>query len=183
MQFPMSNRLRASLIAGAVMGGLSAVTVLQHSFIRLICCLWAILGGALAAYLYIRKSPTPARVGEGAILGMLSGVFGALIAFVAFLLTSFYITDRSLFEDQLTRAGFDPEQVSYPLVMVLVGVLAIIVQVGLSLLGGIIGVAIFENRGDGGPGETPPPPPPYYGGTPEATYTSPRPPDSQGPSA
>jgi hypothetical protein len=171
----MSNRVRASLIGGGVMGGLSALTVVpQVPFIRVICCIWAIIGGGLAAYLYVKNAPTPARVGDGAIVGTLSGVFGALIAFAAFLLVSFYVVDRTLFEESIRRAGLNPEQFSYSMIIPLVGVLAIIVQVVLSLVGGIIGVSIFEKRGEDGSG--PPPPPPYYGGTPGGAYTSPPPP-------
>ncbi|MDT4951961.1 MAG: hypothetical protein QOJ02_99 [Acidobacteriota bacterium] len=169
----MSNRVRASLIGGGVMGGLSALTVVpQVPFIRVICCIWAIIGGGLAAYLYVKNAPTPARVGDGAIVGTLSGVFGALIAFAAFLLVSFYVVDRTLFEESIRRAGLNPEQFSYSMIIPLVGVLAIIVQVVLSLVGGIIGVSIFEKRGEDGSG----PPPPYYGGTPGGAYTSPPPP-------
>lgn len=179
----MSNRLRASLIGGGVMGGLSALTVIpQIPFVRIICCIWAILGGAFAAYLYIKKSPTPASVGDGAVVGTLSGVFGALIAFAAFLLASFYVADRNLFEEQIRRAGLSPEQFSYPLIICMVGILAIIVQVVLSLVGGIIGVSIFENRGNGGAGsQSPPPPPPYYGGAQGGAYTMPPPTDTYGP--
>jgi hypothetical protein len=177
----MSNRVRASLIGGGVMGGLSALTVVpQVPFIRVICCIWAIIGGGLAAYLYVKNAPTPARVGDGAIVGTLSGVFGALIAFAAFLLVSFYVVDRTLFEESIRRAGLDPERFSYSMIIPLVGVLAIIVQVALSLVGGIIGVSIFEKRGEDGSG--PPPPPPYYGGTPGGAYTPP-PPGGYGPDA
>src|SRR3982751_188897 len=106
----MSNRLRASLIGGGVMGALSAVTVVpQIPFIRLVCCVWAIIGGALAAYLYVKRSPTPARVGDGAIVGTLAGVLGALIAFAALMFVSFYVTDRTMVEDQIRRAGLNPE--------------------------------------------------------------------------
>jgi hypothetical protein len=173
----MSNRVRASLIGGSVMGGLSALTVVpQVPFVRVICCIWAILGGGLAAYLYVKNSPTPAGVGDGAVVGTLSGVVGALIAFAAFLLVSFYVVDRTLFEESIRRAGLKPEQFSYSMIIPLVGVLAIIVQVVLSLVGGIIGVSIFEKRGEGGSGS--PPPPPYYDGSQGGDYrpTPPAPP-------
>jgi hypothetical protein len=160
----MSNRLRASLIGGATIGALSAVTVIpQIPFVRLICCVWAIVGGALAAYLYIKKSPTPASVGDGAIVGTLAGVIGSLIAFGALMLVSFYMIDRTLFEEQIRRAGLNPERFSFSLIIMLIGIFAILLQVILSLVGGIIGVSIFEQRRDGGAGSTPPPPPPYYG--------------------
>ena len=181
----MSNRVRASLIGGGVMGGLSALTVVpQVPFVRVFCCIWAILGGGLAAYLYVKNSPTPASVGDGAVIGTLSGLVGALIAFAAFLLVSFYVVDRTLFEESIRRAGLKPEQFSYSMIIPMVGLLSVIVQIVLSLVGGIIGVSIFEKRGEGGSGSPPPPPPPtYYGGT-QGDYTlnaPPPPPGSYGP--
>jgi hypothetical protein len=169
----MSNRLKASLIGGVSMGGLSAVTLVpQIPFVRFVCCLWAILGGLLAAYLYVKKAQTRVRIGDGAIIGLLSGAFGALISLIVFLLVSFYIADRTIAEEQLRRAGLN---FSYSSIIILVGVLAFILQIGLSLIGGIIGVALFEGREDGG-GTGSPPPPPYYGGTPGGAYAPPPPP-------
>lgn len=169
----MSDKLRASLIGGAVMGGLSAVTVVpQVPFVRLLCCIWAIVGGAVAAYVYVKKSPKQVSIGDGAIVGLLAGLFGAIISLAAFLLVSFYVTDRNLVEEQLQRAGLT---LSYSSIIMLTAVLAIILQLAQALVGGIIGVAIFERREDGGSGP-PPPPPPYYGGsTPGGAYAPPPP--------
>jgi len=164
-------------MGGAVLGALSAITVLpQLPFIRLICCIWAIVGGALAAYSYVKKSTTPARVGDGAIVGTLAGVIGALIGFAALLFVSFYITDRTLVEEQIRNAGLSPERFSYDFIILLTGCLAFVLQVALSLVGGIIGVSIFEQRGKDGDAGPPPPPPPYYGGPPGTDYAPPPPP-------
>lgn len=170
----MNNKLRPALIGGLVMGVLSAVTVVpQVPFVRFICCIWALLGGVVAAYLYIKQSPTPARIGDGVVLGLLAGVVGSVISFVAFLLVSFYVSDRTLAEEQMERAGL---HITYAAVIWLVGVLAVVLQLVQALVGGIIGVALFERRGEGGNGPAPPPPPPYYGGTPGPTYAPPPPP-------
>ena len=169
----MNDKLRAALTGGLVMGVLSAVTVVpQVPFVRFICCIWAILGGVLAAYFYVKRSPTPARIGDGVALGLLSGASGAAISLVAFLLVSFYVSDRTLAEEQLSRAGLN---VTYASVIWLIAALALVLQLAQSLVGGIIGVALIERRGeeDSGP---PPPPPPYYGGTPGPTHAPPPPP-------
>jgi uncharacterized protein YqgC (DUF456 family) len=169
----MNNKLRAAVIGGLVMGVLSAVTLVpQVPFVRFLCCIWAILGGVVAAYLYIKKSPVPARIGDGVVLGLLSGVIGAAISLIAFLLVSFYVSDRTLAEDQLSRHGL---HISYASVIWMIGVLTVTLQIIQSLVGGILGVALFEQRrGEGGSG--PAPPPPYYGGTPAPTYAPPPPP-------
>jgi len=170
----MNSKLRPALIGGLVMGVLSAVTVVpQVPFVRFICCIWAIVGGVVAAYLYIKQSPTPARIGDGVVLGLIAGAIGSAISFVAFLLVSFYVSDRTLAEEQMARAGL---HITYASVIWLVGVLAVVLQLVQALVGGIIGVALFERRGEGGSGPAPPPPPPYYGGTPGPTYAPPPPP-------
>jgi hypothetical protein len=177
----MSNRLRASLIGGVTIGALSAITVIpQVPFLRLICCVWAIVGGALAAYLYIKSSPKPASTGDGAIVGTLAGVIGSLIAFGALMLVSFYLIDRTLVEEQVRRAGLNPEKFSFALIIMLTGVLAIVIQIGLALVGGIIGVSIFEQRNDGSGGSMPPPPPPFYDGGTGGAYEPPPPPPPSG---
>jgi hypothetical protein len=168
----MNSKLRAGLLGGLLMGVLSAVTVVpQVPFVRFICCIWAMLGGVLAAYLYVKKSPTPARIGDGVAVGVIAGAVGSAISLVAFLLVSFYVTDRTLAEEQLARAGLN---ITYAAVIWLIATLAFILQVIQALVGGIIGVALFERRGEEGP--PPPPPPPYYGGTPAPTYAPPPPP-------
>lgn len=175
----MNSKLRAAVIGGLVMGVLSAVTLVpQVPFVRFLCCIWAILGGVVAAYLYIKKSPAPARIGDGVVLGLLSGVVGAAISLIAFLLISFYVSDRTPAEEELASHGV---RLSYASVIWMIGVLTVILQITQSLVGGIIGVALFESRrGDGGSGSAPPPPPPYYGGTPDPTYAPPPPPPPGG---
>jgi hypothetical protein len=170
----MNNKLRAGLLGGLLMGVLSAVTVVpQVPFLRFICCIWAMLGGVLAAYLYAKKSPTPARIGDGVAVGLIAGAVGAVISLAAFLLVSLYVTDRTPAEEQIARAGLS---VTYTSVIWLIAALAFILQVIQALVGGIIGVALFERRGEEGSGPPPPPAPPYYGGTPGPTYAPPPPP-------
>lgn len=170
----MNNKLRAGLMGGLLMGVLSAVTVVpQVPFLRFICCIWAMLGGVLAAYLYAKKSPTPARIGDGVAVGVIAGVIGSIISLVAFLLVSLYVTDRTPAEEQIARSGLS---VTYASVIWLIAALTFILQVIQALVGGIIGVALFERRGEEGSGPPPPPAPPYYGGTPAPTYAPPPPP-------
>ncbi len=72
----MNNKLKPALIGGVVLGILSVIPFV--SAVNLCCCLWAILGGMLATYLYVKNSPTPVDAGDGAVLGALAGVVGAL---------------------------------------------------------------------------------------------------------
>jgi hypothetical protein len=78
--------LLSALIAGAVMallGNLPLVNVLNC-----ILCIYAWLGGALAIYLYGRfqQGQFSLSLGQAAGLGATSGIFGALIGLLAFLI-------------------------------------------------------------------------------------------------
>ncbi len=76
----MNDKLKPALIGGVVLGLLSVIPIVSLG--NVCCCLWAILGGVLASYLYVKNSPTPASVGDGAILGAMAGLIGAVITLV-----------------------------------------------------------------------------------------------------
>src|SRR5258708_1117653 len=76
----MNNKLKPALIGGVVLGLLSVIPLVN--LVNICCCLWALLGGLLASYLYIKNSPVPARPGDGAILGALAGLVGAVIVVI-----------------------------------------------------------------------------------------------------
>ena len=46
------------------------------------CCLWVICGGALAAYLRQQNSPTQIEAAEGALVGLMAGAVGGVVATV-----------------------------------------------------------------------------------------------------
>ncbi|HKV37466.1 MAG TPA: DUF5518 domain-containing protein, partial [Pyrinomonadaceae bacterium] len=73
----MNNKLKPALLGGLIVGLLSAIP-----FINYCCCIWAIGGGLLAGFLYIKNSPNPVPTGDGAIVGALAGVVGGLIYLV-----------------------------------------------------------------------------------------------------
>ena len=73
----MNNKVKPALIGGVVLGLLSVIPFV--SAVNVCCCLWAILGGMLATYLYVKNSPTPANAGDGAVLGALAGLIGGVM--------------------------------------------------------------------------------------------------------
>src|SRR2546428_801855 len=73
----MNSKLKPAIMGGLVVGFLSAIPFIN--WLNICCCLWAIIGGALASMVYIRNSPTAARAGDGAVLGVLAGLIGAAI--------------------------------------------------------------------------------------------------------
>ncbi len=185
----MNSKLRPAIIGGVVMGLLSGLPYVNLG--NMACCLWVVLGGALATYLYIRQSPTPVDMGEGALLGLLAGVFGAvvqLIVGVPIAIMTGYPVQRLLIN---LMERMNPEQADsyrqrleevmsrsfaeqfFASIFSLGTLLVFIITVVFALVGGLVAVPLFEKRkADTGP----PPPPPYYGGTPGGAYAPPPPP-------
>ncbi len=77
-----------ALVAGIVIGLLGNLPLLN--LVNCILCAWVWLGGALAVWIYRRlQGAQPALTGgQGAGLGALSGVIGAVVGFGVYLLTS-----------------------------------------------------------------------------------------------
>lgn len=166
----MNNKLKPAIIGGVVLGILSVIPFVN--FVNLCCCLWAILGGVLAAHLYVKSSPVPTTTGDGAIVGALAGVVGGVIAIVVgipiSILTSGLMTGLfvSLIEgvnpsqaDLMRRQMEAGQTIAGAIVN---GIILAVLLVIFATIGGLIGISIFEKR-KGGPT---PPPPQGFGGTP-----------------
>lgn len=156
------SKMQSALIGGLVMGVLSAGTFLiPVPLVNWCCCLWGILGGVLAVFLYIKRSPTPVKTGDGALLGLLAGGIGALIFIIIAFMVAYFALDpeviQAQIEERMRRQGqqFDIRPYWGLFLFLVVFVFGIILTV-LSLIGGLIGVPIFEKR----EGRTAPPPPP-----------------------
>lgn len=166
----MNNKVKAAVIGGVVLGLLSAIPFVN--WLNFCCCLWAILGGMLASHLYIKSSAVPASAGDGAILGAMAGGIGAVIFLIvgiplsivageamrAMLVSIMQNVDPNqaeLFERQMAaQAG----AISATIIQSLIGAVFLFV---FSVLGGLIGIPIFEKRKVG---PMPPPPPAGAGG-------------------
>jgi hypothetical protein len=166
----MNNKLKPALIGGVILGLLSVIPFV--SAVNVCCCLWAILGGMLATFLYVKSSPTPATAADGAVLGALAGVVGGLISLILGIPISMAMgpTMRNLVLSLLERVN--PRQADImrqqleaagssigPVIInaiILAGLLFV-----FSIIGGLLGVPIFEKRK-----AALPPPPPNTGGGP-----------------
>jgi hypothetical protein len=145
----MNNKLKPALLGGLIVGVLSAIPIINYC-----CCIWSIGGGALAAFMYIKSSPTPVKMGDGAMVGGLAGVIGGIIYLIIGLPIAILIGSAAMAE-QLSRSGVHLP-FSGILLMIISGIVGAIVLALLTTLGGVIGTAIFEKRK--GDGLAPPPP-------------------------
>lgn len=161
----MNNKLKPALIGGVLLGLLSVIPFVNA--VNICCCLWAILGGMLASYLYVKNSPTPASAGDGAILGAIAGLIGAAISLVLGIPISYAMgpTMRNLMLSMLENVDRQQaeamrrqlEMTGDALGPVIINALILAVMlVFFSVIGGLIGAALFEKRKGG---SVPPPPP------------------------
>jgi hypothetical protein len=167
----MDNKVKPAVIGGVVLGILSAIPFVN--FVNLCCCLWAILGGMLAAHLYVKNSTTPATAGDGAIVGAIAGGIGAVISLVVGIPLSIISGSamRGVLVDMMERANPEQaemvrrqmEQAGESIAGAIVnGLIAAVLLFLFAIIGGLIGVALFEKRKGG----SVPPPPPHSGGGP-----------------
>jgi hypothetical protein len=156
------------LIGGAIAGILSlfADFLSPDAFVifSFFCVVWAFIGGAVASNLYIKRSPIPVRTGEGAVMGLIAGAIGALIYVVldtpiAYALHGDYIEMVS---------NQQPNKISAGAFFILTGVAGAVTIFGFSIIGGLVGVPMFEKRKGYNTGM--PPPPPGYGVPPPGGY-------------
>ena len=155
----MGDRLQPALLGGVFIGVLAALPI-----VNCCCCIWMLAGGALAVYLRQQSLPYQIQVAEGALLGLLAGLVGALIG------TALSIPIESVtgplmrswmerlvagnpdmppeFRDALGRAGTGGAAR-----WIFGFIVALIVYPIFGMLGGLLGAVIFKK-------DLPPPPPP-----------------------
>jgi len=79
-----------------LLGVLSSIPIIQAG--NCLCCAWVLLGGGLAAVMLTRQRPSGITYGDGAFVGVLSGLFGAVAG--TMLQMSFRAIASRLFESQ-----------------------------------------------------------------------------------
>ena len=152
----MNDRTKAALIGGVVAGVLSGLPVVGGC-----CFLWAIGGGFLAVFMYLKNAPAQMMAADGAKLGVTTGIIGAVISTLLglpFMLLG--IGSAAMQNADLERAGVSAG------ILAVGGFVGILLRalfvIGFAVLGGVIGAAVLGKKGPG-PGGMPPPPPPTYG--------------------
>jgi hypothetical protein len=151
----MDNRMKSAIIGGSVAGVLSIIPVIGSC-----CCLWAIGGGVLAVYLYLKDARVPMTPADGATLGAIAGGIAAAISLIIGLPVAI-IFGAAAMTDAFQRANVQIPFTGMALMVVTTLIRAVII-LALSAVGGLIGAAIFGKQGPGG--AVPPPPPPPAGG-------------------
>lgn len=154
-----------ALWGGLAIGLLSALPVVSIG--NCCCCLWVVGGGAIAAYLLQANAAEPIALGDGALVGLLSGLFGAVIHTVVAvpvnLMTGPF--QQRLIQGVMEQAQDVPENVrqifdtmgaqTVSALGVITGLLfMLVVGAVFATLGGLLGAVFFRKTGtrDPGPG-------------------------------
>ncbi|HEX8634678.1 MAG TPA: hypothetical protein VF703_11075 [Pyrinomonadaceae bacterium] len=174
----MTDKTRAVVIGGVTLGLLSAIPPI--SFMNMCCCVWVLGGGALASYLYVRRSQTPVLLGQGAELGALSGAVGTFVShsigiplglllgepFNRFLVKAFENFNPQVAEEMRKQMEIAQAQTFAQKLPVILATAAFntAVYIAFATLGGLLGVKLFEKRQVTLNNMMPPPPPSDFGG-------------------
>jgi hypothetical protein len=173
----MSDRLQPALWGGLFIGVLSALPLINAG--NCCCCLWVLVGGALAAYLRQQNNPYQIDAAEGAIVGLMAGVIGGVVySLLSIPLQMMTGPMQQEWMNQILSSNPDVPPEMRELVerltassgLQLIGmILSVVVYSIFGLLGGLIGVAIFKKN-------LPPPQPPGTIDVPPSPAAPPPPP-------
>lgn len=149
-------KLQPALWGGVFIGVLSSLPIV--GWINACCCLWVVSGGVLALWLTQSNHPQPVTAADGALVGLLAGAFGGLIAIPLNLAMEDW--QKHLFLRLLDRAQVEiPPEVrallerrTLALISIASGLFTAVVYAIFAMLGGLLGVALFKKK------DLPPPP-------------------------
>lgn len=182
-----------SFFKPALIGGIALGIILVVPLVGpCLCCIWPIAAGVLAAYLYVKDSRIPVKLGQGVALGLLTGIIGGIVHALFSIPIQILITGGGGFSERMResmnqlpnmppefRQAMEKLAGNGMLIYAINDIFMLIIAVLFGIVGGAIGVAIFEKRKPGGPayditppnappgeppsGAPPPPPPPAEG--------------------
>lgn len=153
-------KFKAALIGGGVFGVLAALPYIN--MINVVCCALYIGGGVLAAYLYLKDQPPSEKApyGDGALVGLIAGAIGGVVATIvnALVLASGLGPDSAeagAALEQLDQAGIELPDIVRDMMggggvsAAMLGtqlVMNVILYGIFATLGGLVGVAIFHKK-------------------------------------
>jgi hypothetical protein len=165
-----------ALIGGLITGVFSMVPIV--SLANCCFCSWALVGGAVAAKMLVDRTPRPVKSSEGAKIGLIAGLIAAAVSLflgVAYALLGFGENFESQFLADIGSISDDPEaqQLMSRIVEMITNMTpaqkflySLVAQILFSgvlaafcVLGGLLGIALFEKRRELPP---PTPYPPQY---------------------
>jgi hypothetical protein len=173
----MSERLQPALWGGVFIGVLSALPLVNAG--NCCCCLWVLVGGALAAYLRQQNNPYQIDAAEGAIVGLMAGAIGGVV--YTLLSIPFQMLAGPFQQQWMERMMSDNPDITPEMrdmfarlttssgLKVIGMLISVVIYSVFGTLGGLIGAAMFKKN-------LPPPPPPGTIDVPPSPMAPPPPP-------
>jgi hypothetical protein len=147
-------RFQPALLGGLFIGVLSALPYVGSA--NACCCLWVVIGGILTVYLQQQARPEPIETADAVLGGLIAGVIGAVIAWVALIAMANFADPvfQEEFRSQLEgNPAVTPEMrdwiiswVTGPNIAFLIGAMYLPTFAVFGMLGALLGVAIFRKR-------------------------------------
>jgi hypothetical protein len=128
------------------------------------CCLWVISGGLVAAYLLQQNQPAPIAPGDGALVGLLAGLIGALVHTIVSIPIDLILgpMERAMAERFMEMAGSMPPEIrdvwdrfgrgggqaaAFMVAGYILGLMLWLFAGAIfSTLGGLLGAALFKKK-------------------------------------
>jgi hypothetical protein len=156
---PALDFVQPALTGGMFLGLFSSIPFISAG--NFICCMWVLAGGGIAAFLLTKQRPTGISYGDGAFAGVLSGLFGAIVATILsipirILSARILESQQQALEDLLQQAGAEgpfrdlmmrllSPEISFVTVL-FTFFMNLLVFALFAMIGGILMVAILNKR-------------------------------------
>ena len=149
----MGSRVQPAILGGLFIGVLSTLPVINLG--NACCCMWVILGGALAAYLLQQNQPEAITGADGALIGLMSGIVGAFIGALLQIPVEIWFgpIQKEWIQRLMQSQGEMPpqfmEMLNRPMSAATVIadlIFRLVAYVIFGMLGGVLGVAIFRRK-------------------------------------
>ena len=157
---PDLNFVQPAITGGMFLGLLSSIPFISAG--NFLCCMWVLLGGGIGAVLLTRQRPLSSiSYGDGAFVGVMSGLFGAVIGTVVQLavrvITAPFVQNQQQdFEKIMDQVGLEGPMRDFllrtfsgeisTLTVMFTFVSNLLVYALFAMIGGIIALAILRKR-------------------------------------
>ena len=165
---PQLDFIQPALAGGMFLGFFSSLPLISAG--NVLCCMWVLLGGGIAVVMLTRQRPSGITYGDGAFVGVLSGLFGAIVGTavqipVQIISARLFQSEQQRFEEWFRQLGVEGPMKDWLLRMasgevsvatVLFTFFANLLMWSLfAMIGGILTVAIMRKRAQPTRGQTP----------------------------
>jgi hypothetical protein len=160
--------IQPALAGGMFLGFFSSLPLISAG--NALCCMWVLLGGGIGVVLLTRQRPSGITYGDGAFVGVLSGLFGAIVGTVVqipvqIISARLFQSEQQRFEEWFRQLGVEGPMRDWLLRMasgeISVGTVLFTFFANLlmwslfAMIGGILTVAILRKRAQTMRGQTP----------------------------